>query len=399
MSKVWLIAATTYRRRVRSGMFLVLTFGLPVIMVIAGLVPVLRDRGSNLPHVGYVDQTGRLAPVSQVSTENASLTLTAYADTAAAQAAFLRGDIAGYLVIPDGYFQGRPATFYGTEGPGEKLEDTLAAFMHQAMLPDEPPWLLDRLANPTRVTYIARDSGVEIAEGPALIVRIALPAILALLFAFAIFTGAGQMGAVMVREKDQRAMEMIITSLAPRELVAGKVLGMSLLSLTQVTVWAIGGGIAAGLALSRSADLQGLSIPWEALAWGLLLGVSGYYLYAVLASGLGIIAGDSQQAQQLAGVLGFLGLVPLYFLGILVDNPDGPLAVALTLFPLSSPMVALFRMSLTDVPTWQLVASLGLIVASLAGSVWLVARIFRAAMLMYGQVLRPKQVVRALRDT
>ncbi len=398
MRKVWLIAATTYRRRVRSGMFLVLTFGLPVIMVIAGLVPALRDRGGNLPNVGYVDQTGRLARVSWVSVGDASLSLTAFANADAAQAAFQRGDIAGYLVIPDGYFQGQPATFYGTEGPGEKLEDALAAFMRQAMLPDEPPWLLDRLANPTQVTYIARDSGVAVAEGPALIVRIAFPAILAMLFAFAIFTGAGQMGAVMVREKDQRAMEMIITSLAPRELVAGKVLGMSLLSLTQVAVWAIGGGIAAGLALSRSADLQGLSIPWEALAWGLLLGVSGYYLYAVLASGLGIIAGDSQQAQQLAGILGFLGLVPLWLLGMLVDKPDGPLAVALTLFPLSSPMVALFRMSLTDVPTWQLVASLALIIASLAGSVWLVARIFRAAMLMYGQVLRPKQVMRALRE-
>jgi len=126
--------------------------------------------------------------------------------------------------------------------------------------------------------------------------------------------------------------------------------------------------------------------------------VSGYYLYAVLASGLGIIAGDSQQAQQLAGVLGFLGLAPLWLLGMLVDKPDGPLAVALTLFPLTSPMVALFRMSLTDVPTWQLLASLGLIIASLAGSVWLVARIFRAAMLMYGQVLRPRQVLQALRE-
>ncbi len=193
-------------------------------------------------------------------------------------------------------------------------------------------------------------------------------------------------------------MEMIITSLAPRELVTGKVLGMTLLSLTQVGVWAIGGGIAIGLALSSTVDVQTLSIPWEALMWALLLGVPGYFLYAVLASGLGVIAGDSQQAQQLAGVLGMLGLAPLWFMGLLINALDGPLAVGLTLFPLTGPMIGLFRMALVEVPTWQLITSLAILVASLIGSIWLVARIFRAAMLMYGQALRPRQILQALRE-
>ncbi len=398
MRKTWLVAATTYRRRVRSGMFLILTFGLPAVMVIAGLIPVLRDRGNELPDVGYVDQTGRLAPVSQVSLEDTLLNLTAYPDTAAALAAFQRGDIGGYLVIPPGYFEGEPATYFGQESPGEKLEDVLAIFMRQAVLPDQPMWLIERLQKPSQITYVARDSDVEATEGPTLILRIAFPSILALLFVFAVFTGASQMGSAMVREKDQRAMEIIITSLAPRELVAGKVLGMSLLSLTQVAVWAIGGLIAAGLALSNVLDFQSLSIPWRALVWSVLLGVPGYYLYAVLASGLGVIAGESQQAQQLAGFLGFVSLVPLWLIGQIVEAPDGPLAIALTLFPLTGPLIGLVRMSLTDVPTWQLAGSLALITTTLAGSIWIVARIFRAAMLMYGKVLRPGQIVRALRE-
>jgi len=193
-------------------------------------------------------------------------------------------------------------------------------------------------------------------------------------------------------------MEMIITSLAPRELVAGKVLGMTLLSLTQVGVWAIGGGIAFVLAFSSVVDVQTLSIPWEALTWGLLLGMPGYFLYAVLASGLGVMAGDSQQAQQLAGVLGMLGMAPLYLMGLLINAPDGPLAVGLTMFPLTAPMIGLFRMALVEVPTWQLIASLAILTASLVGSIWLVARIFRAAMLMYGQALRPRQLLQALRE-
>jgi ABC-2 type transport system permease protein len=129
----------------------------------------------------------------------------------------------------------------------------------------------------------------------------------------------------------------------------------------------------------------------------LALGVPAYFLYAVLAAGLGIIAGDSQQAQQLASMLGLIGLVPLWLAGVLVTNSNGPLAVALTLFPLTSPMVSLIRMTLTTVPDWQLGLALALIIVSLLLSVWFVVRIFRAAMLLYGQALRPRAVWQALR--
>jgi ABC-2 type transport system permease protein len=195
------------------------------------------------------------------------------------------------------------------------------------------------------MTYVARNSGEEITAGPAVAVRFAIPAVLALVFAIAVFTGASQMGSPIVREKDRRSMEMIVTSLAPRELVAGKVLGMTLLSLTQVGVWAIGGGIAIALAFSSVVDVQSLSIPWQAPLWALLLGVPGYFLYAVLASGLGVMAGDSQQAQQLAGVLGLLGLAPL----------------------------------------WQMGVSLALLLLTGVGMIWLMARLFRVQTLLCGE--------------
>jgi ABC-2 type transport system permease protein len=74
------------------------------------------------------------------------------------------------------------------------------------------------------------------------------------------------------------------------------------------------------------------------------------------------------------------------------------LAIGLTWFPLTAPVVALFRLALTEVPAWHLIVSLVILLISLAASIWFVARIFRAAMLMYGQSLRPKQIWRALRQ-
>jgi ABC-2 type transport system permease protein len=186
-------------------------------------------------------------------------------------------------------------------------------------------------------------------------------------------------------------MEMVITSLSPTELVAGKVMGMTLLSLTQFGIWLLGGGIAAAVALIGKVQLGELAIPWVTLGWEFLLVIPAYFLFAVLASGLGIIAGDRQQAQQLAGTLGVIGFSPL------LNAPSGALAVALTLFPLTSPMIAPIRMVLTEVPTWQLAAAFGIIILSLLGSIWAVSRVFRAAMLIYGQSLRPRQIWQALR--
>jgi ABC-2 type transport system permease protein len=398
MRNTWLVAATTYRRRVGSTLFLLLTFGIPALMVLGGAVGVLSATGGMVPRIGYVDQTGELAPVASVTVGDQTLELVAYADLAAAREAFDGGEIPGYLVIPEGYLQGGTPTYYGERSPGARLEDGMESFLRKAMLPQAPAWALERLDDPSDITYVARETGERVGQGPALILRVATPAFLALIFVLSIFTSANQMGSAVVREKEQRAMEMVITSISPRELVVGKVLGMSLLSLTQITVWVVGAVIALGLALGGTLQIQDLSIPWMALVWAVLLGIPGYLLYAVIGSGLGVIAGDKQQARQLAGMLGFLGMGPLYFMGIIVDNLGGALGVGLTLFPLTAPTIALFRMTLSEVPTWQLGASLAILLATLAVSIWFVARIFRAAMLMVGQALRPRAIIRALRQ-
>lgn len=396
--KAWLVARTTYRRQVRSTAFLLLTLGIPVLMVIAGAVPILTETRGALRPLGYVDQTGQLAAVESVAVGDETLRVTPYADVDSAREALEDGAIAGYLVVPEGYFEGSRPIFYGDDSPNARLESAMMGLMRKAILPEAPTWALERLDNPSSVTYVARETGERVAQGPALIIRIATPAALAGVFVLSVFTSANQMGSAVVREKEQRAMEMVITSISSLELVAGKVLGMTLVTLTQIGVWIGGALVAIGLAMVGRLQLQDLSIPWSPVLWAALLGVPAYFLYAVIGAGLGVIAGDKQQARQLSGMLGFLGLGPLYFLGIIIENLGGPLGVGLTLFPLTAPTIALIRMTMGEVPVWQLAASLTIILMSLAGSVWFVARIFRAAMLMYGQGLRPRQVLRALRQ-
>jgi ABC-2 type transport system permease protein len=399
MKKIWLIAWSTYKQRVRSGSFLTLTLGLLVLMVIAGAIPFFMEGfGDELPVVGVVDQTGQLSFVQEVAVDEQTLQLKAYTEPVQAREAYQQGEIGGYLVIPSGYFEGEQARYYAEESPNAFLNQGLQIFMRRAMLPQAPEWALERLDDPMNRTFVNLRTGESVQEGPALIVRIATPAVLAVLMGLALLFTSSQMGAAVVREKDQRAMEMIITSIKTSQLVTGKVLGMTLLSLTQLAIWGTGVVIAIGLLLTGDVDLTGISIPWNVLFWAVALGIPGYFLYAVAAAGLGIIAGDTQQAQQLAGFLGFLGMLPLWLAGVLLEAPNSAVAVGLSLFPFTGPIFSLFRMSLTEVPLWQLVTCFGILVVSLFAGIWAVTRIFRAAMLMYGQALRPRDLWRALKQ-
>jgi ABC-2 type transport system permease protein len=398
MKKIWLIAVNLYKRQIRSGSFLLITLGMPLLMVAAGAIPILLEERAELPkRVGLVDQTGQLQSPAQVSLDS-PIEIQSYPNPEAALNAYEQDEIASYLVVPTDYTEGATVTVYAPSEPSAALEHVWANYLRRAQIGQAPDWVDQRLENPTKLTFVSQATGEEIAEGPGLFVRLLFPAVLGLLFAFAVLLGVNQMGSAMVREKDQRALEMIITSVRPGALVAGKVIGISLLSLTQGAIWAVGAAIAALLALSGTLTLADLSIPWNALLWAVLLGIPGYFLYATVAIGLGIIAGDSQQARQLAGMLTFVGMTPLYLTGVLVNAPNGPLAVGFTLFPLTAPVFGLLRMALTEVPVWQLATSFGLILASLLLAIWVVARIFRAAMLMYGQALSLKGVWRALRQ-
>jgi ABC-2 type transport system permease protein len=398
MKKTWLVAKETYVRRVRSGNFLILTFGVPLLMILAGSIPFILGGGEELSSVGLVDQTGDLVPPSQIAADDSTIQVQTFASTDLAHVAYERGEIDSFMVVPSGYLEGEPVVYYGDDSPSATTEAVMTDLLRRSLLPDQPSWLLERLEDPSERVYVALDTGESLAEGPALILRVATPAVLGILFALAVLLGSSQMGAAVVREKEQRSIEMIVTSLRIRELVAGKVLGVSLLTLTQFAIWGVGAAIGIGLALANLVDLQGLTIPWYAIAWALLLGVPGYLLYGALAAGLGIIAGGNQQARQLAGLLGFVAFVPFWFAGMMIEAPNSPLAIAASLFPLTSPMCLLLRMALVEVPLWQLGTAVALILVSLAATVWFVARIFRAGMLVYGKSLRPQQVLRALRQ-
>jgi ABC-2 type transport system permease protein len=367
-------------------------------MIIAGAVPIMQELGGEISAIGVVDAAAVLAPVEQVDVMEQSVTVFNFADVASARQAWQSGDIDSFLVVPDQYPETTTVEIYSERTPNARITAAANSILRRGLLPDQPDAFYERFEDPISVEYFNLDRSQHLSQGLEIILKVAAPIVLGLMFATTVMTGMSQIGMAVVQEKDQRSMEMIITSVSPAQLMAGKLIGMTLLTLTQVGIWLLGAALGLGLAFGDQFASGQVSIPWQALLWGLLLGGLGYLFYAILAAGVGVVAGDRQQAQQMTGILGFVGLFPLWFLGPIIQNPSEPVAVFLTIFPLTGPLVGLIRLGLSAVPLWQLLAGLAVLALSIVAGVLIVARIFRASMLMFGQRMGLRQILQALRQ-
>jgi ABC-2 type transport system permease protein len=396
MKKAWLLAFTTYRRQIRTFSYKLLTFGFPLVFVFIGTVAYLFEFGAKDLSFGYVDETQTLAQIENVEHQDIVLHLAEYNSPAAALDAYKQGEIAGYLLIPYSYYDGAPTALYGSEAPNARTVQAFAKFMRKGMFPEQPEWIYNLLENPSETTYIQVDTGITVTEGPAALLYFAIPSILAVIMIFSIFTGVNQMGSAAVAEKDDRLLEVILSTMSDAQFIVGKVTGVAGLVLTQLGVWFGGLMVAALIPFGAdSSNTQLSQLPPTPFVWALLLGIPLFLLYSMLAAGAGIAAGDGRQAQQLAGLLTLLCLAPVWLLPVIIENPEGTAALALSLFPLTGPFVLLFRMTLTEIPFWQPALSLLLVLISLVLATLITAWIQRAALIMQGQSLFDRSVWRA----
>jgi len=196
----------------------------------------------------------------------------------------------------------------------------------------------------------------------------------------------GQMiGRSVVTEKTSKTVEIMLSSVSPRELMFGKILGLGLAGLLQYGIW-----VSLALALSKLvAPLIGIAAPPVIepanLAWLVTFFVLAYFLYASLYAALGAAAEDEQHLGQLAWpVLAFL-IVPLVMISSFVSNPGSSLSVVLSIFPMTSPIVMLIRVLIAPPPAWQIALCLGILIASVYAAATAAARIFRVGILMGGK--------------
>lgn len=399
MRNFWLMARYEYLKRVRTRSFLLSTLGVPALIVVIGLVGAIAAASeSDLP-LGYVDNAGFLDQAlyaePYLDEMEDRLDLIPYSNEEAARAALEAGTLQGYYVLPEGYPQNpQIETYYMREQPaeGDFADFVRANLLAQSDLPaGAETWLIDGPA----VTVRDLNSGRELGEDT--FASVVLPLIGGFFFFFAVMGSSGFLLQIVGDEKENRTMEILITSINSLQLIGGKALGLIAVALTQITLWAVAVAVVFVVVSQFVNFLDNLAMPWSFVLIMVLYFLPSYALIAGMMTIVGSATTELQQGQQIAGILNLLFIAPFFFFALIFSNPNGPLLTVMTLFPTTSFLTVAMRWGVTGVPTWQLVTSWLLLVATAAVSVWLAARVFRLGMLRYGQRLQMREVVAALR--
>lgn len=203
-------------------------------------------------------------------------------------------------------------------------------------------------------------------------------------------------------EKGNRAMEMLITSADPLSLMFGKVIGSCLAGLLQIGIfiaaafgaYALNASHYSGIEMVRAA----FSMPLRTLLMTILFYLLGFFMYAFLYGALGSLASRTEDINNsvMPIVLIFVAAMMLSFVGMM--NPDSTLMTVVSLIPLFAPMTMFVRMNMSDVPLYQLLLSIALMLLTIYGIGWLSARVYRLGVLMYGKPPRVGELIRILKS-
>jgi ABC-2 type transport system permease protein len=395
MPKVWLVAKREFLFNIKRRSFLFAAFGAPVLtvalMIVVFSVVGQSFSGDVTQPIGYVDLSGVL--VDGIDRPD---NFTAYPTEAAARAALEQTAVQAYFVVSADYLDSGEVTLYRGGDVPPSVEDAIDAYL-LANLSDRlsDPVLARLAADPIDLAVRTLDNGRTIGDEGIIGVFLA-PLIFVMIFMIATQTTSGYLMSSVVEEKTSRIMEILVTSLTPMQLLAGKIIGLGALGLVQLLVWVGAGAII--LAFNQGATvLSGVNVPPDLLILAIIFFILEYFFYGSIMAGLGAATGSEQESRQIAGIFGFIFAIPFFALFTLFSDPDGTLSVILTLLPLTSPMWVIMRASFAAIPLWQIIASVAIMALTTVAVVWISARIFRWTLLMYGKRISLRTIGQALR--
>jgi ABC-2 type transport system permease protein len=197
----------------------------------------------------------------------------------------------------------------------------------------------------------------------------------------------------IIEEKTSRVFEVLLATIKPDELLAGKILGVGAVGLTQVGIWIV----AAALFAARAGAMSGISISPAQAIFFIIYFALGYTLYSSIAAALGAMTNSEQELQQLNMFL----MMPLFFCMLMlvpvITNPNSMLSRVVSEIPFCAPLLMNLRISISMPQPWEIGLSIALILVTIYAVLWLSARIYRVGILMYGKKPNLPEILRWLK--
>ncbi|MGB3715167.1 MAG: ABC transporter permease [Candidatus Promineifilaceae bacterium] len=395
MKKIRLVARHQFMKEASKRSFILVLLCLPLFLTLVigfGFLAARLDRKSVA--LGYVDQAGVLSSTLPDSGGSDSQ-LVPYETRENALSALDDGQINGFYVIAEDYEESRDAELVYYESPPYRAIQLFEDTLRFNMLSGEPEIIIDRMLSGAEVTVRATDANREFPAGnPGF--SIFLPLIIAAIFAFLVLTTSGYLTEVIVDEKENRTMEIVVTSMSTGRMMAGKILGAVGIAIVQLTTWIL--FLVAALWLGGNvldvSWLQSINPVWKDLLKVVIVAIPSYLCIAALMTVIGSSLVDNQEANQVGGMSMVFLFLPIYFLVPISANPNGPLALGLTFFPTTSIATVALRSLFVEVPTWQIAVSAAIALSTAIVLIWMAGKAFRLTMLRYGQRLRLAELFR-----
>jgi ABC-2 type transport system permease protein len=259
------------------------------------------------------------------------------------------------------------------------------------------PKLLSELRRRVAVDFVDIGSvgkQERIKDKQARMVEMMVPFFFMYLMFFGIFVNSQQMLTSIIEEKSSRVIEVLLSSVSPFELMAGKILGLVGIGLTVVGLWAFA---AYGAALWKGLEV---GITTELAIYFVVYYILGFLLLSSILAGVGSVCNTLKEAQSLMMPVTLIFIIPLISWFNLVRNPDGVFARALTYFPPLTPMVMVLRLTAGGLVLFvEIVFSVLLLIVSTVFVMWASAKVFRTGILLYGKRPGLLEVLRWLRQS
>lgn len=414
---IWIVARREYLERVRTKAFLIMTILTPTIMFAFAVVPTLismkKSGGerrlvvvTSNPELGPLIQSELIKPVSMEEIEtqekkrDGPVQVLAYkialsndfSETSRQQLQkkVTTKEIDGFLWVTEQEID---------KGTYEYTAESTSDFMEMAMLRTSVNRAIMRLnlgqhdilgQEFDRVTKRLDLKEITWKDGKAVKgnfrTRLFSSMFLMLtLYITVLMYGMNVMRAVL-EEKTSRIMEVLMSALTPAELLAGKILGVGAVGITQVLIWiGFGAALSAPGILAASPMLKDVNLSFAMAFYFAVFYLLGFLLYSAMFAAVGSMVNSEQEAQQLQFFVMLPLIISTVLMMLIIKTPNDPLAVAVSLFPFTAPLLMYLRIVVQQPPFWQIALSIVILLATIAGVLFLCARIYRVGVLMYGK--------------
>jgi len=388
MNKTMNVARYEYMHHVMNKRFWIALAGIPLgIVLLLGLSALLSRLSFDTRPVGIVDH----AALIQIEPDNSEestffepqIHLQVFPDESTARAATETAKIQGFAVLPEDYLSRFQLVYWANKQPISDVLSVITNFVSKNLMISEniDPAIVTRINEGSQINLQSLD-GSQVYDGTNNN-RIAVPILVGGLNFILVMTCGGYLLQALVEEKENRTLEILLTSVPSKEIMAGKIIGNLSIGFTEIGSWIILLGIAGFIFRNKLDFLMGLDISFSYVAVSIALTILSFIFSAALMVTIGAMMTSSAEAQGVTGMMVIPMMLPVYLFGTFMNNPNGIFPRVLSFFPLSSPLAIALRMAIGTVSRTEILLAFVVIISLTLLMVWFAGAAIKRGMLQF----------------